>query len=111
MNKEQMKQEIKRLKLMLKKMANFEDLTEFHNSLDLIYERITNRKDKDYNQQYDASKILLSKTKKTIQKIKKKKAVLFEFVEYDEAPEGLVIIYNEFDGRRQTQIDFYVIKQ
>lgn len=111
MNKEQMKQEVKKLKLMLKKVANFDNLTEFHNSLELIYERISNRNDKDYTQKYSASKILLGKNKKTLQKIKKRKAVVFEFVEYDDAPYGFVIIYNEFEGRLQTKIDIYIIKQ
>ncbi len=95
---------------MLKKMANFEDLTEFHNSLELVYERISNQKDKDYHLHYDAAKILLGKTIKTIQKIKKKNAVVFEIVEYDDAPGGFVIIYNEFHDKKQTYIDMYVLK-
>lgn len=110
MDKKKLKEEIKRIKLLCKTSASFEDL---HNSLENKYERITNRKDIDYDLQYDAMTIFNNKTLKTIKFIKSKKplmAVVFEIVEYINKSNGFVIIYNEFNDNLQTKIDIYVTK-
>ena len=101
------KQEIKRLKTILKTSKDIELL---HKSLELIYERISNNKDKEYSRIYNIVDIFNGKTIKTIKKYKKGTGVVFEFLEYEKAPKGFVIIYNEFSGRTQTKIDIYTIK-
>lgn len=111
-DKENMKIVIKKLKEMIKKIdvTDLDDLNSLHMALGLIYERVSNRKDKDYTKQYSASRILTSKTMKEIVRHKKGTGAVFEIVEYDTAPNGFVIIYNGFENGKQTTIDFYVIK-
>lgn len=105
--KQMLKQQIKRLKLMLK---TTQDLDLLHKSLDIIYERISNNTDKDYSKQYSITDIFLGKTIKTIKKYRKGTGVVFEISQYEKAPNGFVIIYNQFNNFEQTKIDMYVIK-
>ena len=107
MDKQMLKQEIKRLKSMLKTTTDYDLL---HGSLEIVYERITNHKDKDYSSQYSVTDIFLGKTIKMIKKHRKGTGVVFEISQYDKAPNGFVIIYNQFDNYEQTQIDMYVMK-
>ena len=102
-----LKQEITRLKEMLKTTTDYDLL---HKSLEIVYERITNHKDKDYSSKYNITDIFLGKTIKMIKKHRKGTGVVFEISQYDKAPNGFVIIYNQFDKYEQTQIDMYVMK-
>lgn len=107
MEKQTIKQEVKKLKSMLKTTTDYELL---HNSLELIYERISNQPDKDYSNKYSITDIFLGKTIKMIKKHKKGTGVVFEIGQYEKAPNGFVIIYNEFNNYQQTKIDMYVMK-
>ena len=107
MDKQILKQEITRLKSMLKTTTDYDLL---HGSLEIVYERITNHKDKDYSSQYSVTDIFHGKTIKTIKKHKKGTGVVFEILLYDKAPNAFVIIYNQFNKYTQTHIDMYVMK-
>ena len=107
MEKQVLKQEITRLKSMLKTTTDYDLL---HKSLEIIYERISNRKDESYSNKYDIVDIFKGRTVKTIKKHKKGTGVVFEIIEYDKIPKGFVIIYNQFEGHAQNKIDMYIMK-
>lgn len=102
-----LKKEIARIKDMLRKVKGFDDFSLLHTSLEVIYLRISNRKDKDYSDTYDAMRIFKGKTLKTVKKVKGKNGVIFEFIEYEGIPSGFVVIYNEFKNGLQIEIDIY----
>lgn len=111
-DKQRLKQEFKRIKDMLRKVEA-DDLKLLHSSLEIIYERISNRKDKDYGEIYSLLDILSGKDLKEISKFNKGKGVIFEFVAYDNVIGGFVIIYNVFAEKRNfpTSMDVYILKE
>lgn len=111
LNKKQLKIEIKNIKNLCKGSESFESL---HNTLDKEYERISNRKDKSYNSEYNIVEILKGKTLKEFEVLRSKNGqsgIVFEFIKYLKAPKGFVFIYNEFINGIQEHIDIYIIKQ
>lgn len=78
-------------------------------AMDILYERITNREDKDYNKKYNLSKILTNKTTTILSKEYKNNVyVIIEIVKYDTAPSKYVLIYNKFTDKKQTELEIYV---
>lgn len=107
--KKEIKEEIKKLKDRAKKVEKAQDL---HLSLDFRYERITGRPDKpEYSKLYAVGDILKNETIKDFEiKINADQIVVFEFVDFKQAPKEFVIIYNEFNNKEQTDIDMYILK-
>ena len=100
--------EIKRLKALLKLCTTCEEL--FGNLL-VLYEKISNRKDKDYNAQYNVLKICNAKTIQEFGKnMKEETTAYFEIKEYGTAPNNFVIIYNEFFANVPTKWEMFVTK-
>ena len=109
MDKKVLKQKIKEIKTIIENAPNVEMI---HKSFELLYERITNHTDKNYNDRFNLQTILGNKTIKEIKKcITEDTAVVIEFVKYDIAPNGFVIIYNDFNEEEQSHIDIYITKE
>lgn len=108
MDKKILKQETERIKKILKFSKTIEQA---HGMFDFIYERISNREDKDYDAIYDFNTIFQGKVLKDIRKmITKDTAVVVEITDYKDAPNGIIVIYNDFKGQEQQNIDIYVTK-
>ena len=104
-----LKQDIKKLKGILKVAQNTNAV---HDIMEQLYIRITNRKDNLYTGQFSTEKVFSNKQIKRIGRyITKETAVVFEIVEYTNAPNGYVIIYNDFKNEHQVNIDFYITKE
>lgn len=102
-------QEIKKLKTIVKNENNLDIL---HEQMGLLYERISNIKDTSYNTKYNLQEILTSKTIKQIRKvITADSGIVIEFVKYNNAPNGFVMIYNDFINYLPHKIDIYIIKE
>ena len=108
-NKEITKKIIKRVKKLCKSTKTIDDL---HSSLDFLYERISNIKNKGYAEKYDVMEIFRSKTMKMFKKsFSKGQSIIFEFVKYEKVPNELLIIYNKFDKKDIVGIDMYKMKE
>lgn len=111
-----LKQEIKRTKQLLKTTRDFDEVLP---ALEIIYTRITNRKDRkdsilDLNgEKYSLEKIFKAKIVKEVKKLtrKIKGGVIFEFINYETAPNGFLIIFNQFKDWIQTKFEIFAIKQ
>ena len=77
----------------------------------MIYQRISNRDDDKYSNEYDFIQIMRSDTVKELsKKYSGKRYILFEFVKFDKAPNGVIIIYNEADEVFWNRMDLYITK-
>lgn len=111
MNKNKFMEIKKELKKILKEFKG-KDATELKSFLDNKYERISNRKDVDFDEKYNLYKIFESKTLKTIAKpINKIELVAFEIINYEDAPFGIVIFYNTFENKIINGLEIYAIKE
>ena len=89
------KMEMKRIKTMLKTLNTSEEL---FTGLQVLYQQISNQPPNKKNAlKYNVMAICKSKVIKRLSKrLKDKSSVIFEFINYDKAPNGLVIVYNEY---------------
>ena len=110
-NKKILNNTLKELKSLLKTSKGL-TFTEIRKLLDKKYERISNRSDKEYDETYDLSKLIQSKTiAKLAFKIDKNTTILIEVVEDENAPMGIVFFYNEFLNNKQCGIELYILKE
>lgn len=108
-NKKIFNEEIARLKKIVKESESCEQLKD---TLDILYTRISNVRNKGYKEKYNIVEICKNKTIKEIEKLfKNKYSVSVELVEYDKEKCGFLIIYNEFDSKNYpTKWEFYILK-
>lgn len=107
--------ETKRLKGILKIARSTKDI---YNALDLVYERISNQPKKEYSKKYGLAEILKSKTLKEFKKEFYYNSTIFlgeailEVVAYEQAPQGITILYNEFNQLgEQVKFEIFIIKE
>lgn len=101
------KQENKKLNNVLNKARNEQDII---TALEVFYERISNRPEKDFDKYYSLIKIMESKTIKVLKRIFDKQngdGVVLEIVKYITAPNKYLIIYNEFKEFIPTKLEIY----
>jgi hypothetical protein len=103
------KEHIVKIKKVLKSANKASEVYEY---LENNYERISNQPEKNYNERYNVVDIFKGKTFKEMVKKLSDRTVYFEFVKFDNAPNGFVIIYNTFelDSQFQDDIDIFVME-
>lgn len=110
-NKQALHDTAKELKVLIKTLKGC-TFAEVRQQLDKKYERISNRKDKNYNDEFSLEELLKSKTiKKMALKLDKNKVIVFEFIKYEKKPKNIIFFYNEFLGRLQNGIEIYKLKE
>lgn len=109
--RQEFRQEIKKLKSLVATNRG-KTFTQFRNVLDSTYERISNRKDKSYNEEFSLEELLKAKTiKKMALKLERNRVIVFEFIEHENTPLNIVFFYNEFVGRTQNGVEIYKLKE
>ena len=102
-------QATKKLKIILEQAKTTQETL---NLLETFYERISNQTNKDYEKFYSLEKILKAKTIKVLKKIiTQQDGVILEIIKYITAPNGYLIIYNEFKNARQTKLEIFKEKE
>ena len=110
-NKKILNNTLKELKSLLK-ASRGSTFTEIKRQLDKNYERISNRKDKSYNDIYNLAELIQAKTlAKRVIKIDKGMIVVLEIVEHPKAPNGIVFFYNEFINNDMGEVEIYTTKE
>lgn len=99
-------------------LNNTKNLQEIYNKLDNNFERITNQPKKEYSKTYILAEILKSKTLKEFKKefyynsTRFLGGVILEVVAYKQAPQGITILYNEFNQLgEQVKLEIFKEKE
>ncbi len=99
------KEELRRLEIILDQIECPNDA---YLLIGYFYEQISNKPEMNYEATYDLGEILQAKTIKYIEKVlTPKDAVVLEIIKYKKAPNGYLIIYNEFNDSRQTKLEIF----
>lgn len=110
-NRKKLLNTTKEIKRILKELKG-KDLDKLKHELENRYERISNRKGFGYENSYNLAEMLQSKTtQKIAKKINREEIVVFELVEYSNAPFGFVIFYNSFKNKEMYELEVYIIKE
>lgn len=104
-----MKEEIKRIKEICKNLKNIGSI---HEWLDYFYERISNKEiTPEQELKYNLANILkYGKEVYNFEYSIGENSIIFEFLNFEKAPNKFLLIYNEFESNLQTHIDIYILK-
>lgn len=102
--------EIITLKKIMKDAKNGEDISQ---SLEILYERISNKPEANYHETYDLIEICKAKVIAHFWRRFKKEGIIagFEVIKYDVAPQKIIISYNEDDKIFTRKWEMYILKE
>lgn len=114
MNKDlklELKNHVKQIKQVFKLARDEEQI---YQSMEILYNRISNKPYKRFAKKYNLQEILKAQTIKILTYQPNKKignGVVVEFVNYAKAPNNLAMLYNEFKNGLQTKLEIYITKE